>query len=47
MPLNLSDHLVINAAETFLNQIPFAEIHDETMEEIEMLREIYEQGKNN
>ena len=47
MPLDLSDHLVIDAAETFLNQIPFAEIQQDTIDEIEMLREIYEQSKKN
>ena len=44
---SLSDHLLVDAIDDFLHQIPFAHIYDEVMIEMEILEEIYNIEKNN
>jgi len=38
---------MIDAAQSFLEQIPFSEIHDSTEAELEILTKMFEQSRNN
>ena len=44
---SLSDHLLVDAIDDFLDQVPFSDIYDEVMIEMEILEEIYNIEKNN
>jgi len=44
---SLSDHLLVDAIDDFLDQVPFADIYDEVRLEVSILEEIYNIEKNN
>tara|TARA_R110000824_G_scaffold395070_6_gene595400 strand:- start:7029 stop:7253 length:225 start_codon:yes stop_codon:yes gene_type:complete len=44
---SLSDHLLVDAIDDFLDQVPFADIYDEVRLEVAILEEIYNIEKNN
>lgn len=44
---SLSDHLLVDAIDDFLDQVPFADIYDEVRLEMNILEEIYNIEKNN
>ena len=44
---SLSDHLLVDAIDKFLDQVPFANIYDEAIVEMEVLERIYKTKKHN
>ncbi len=44
---SLSDHLLVDAIDEFLEQVPFSEIYEEVMLEMSILENNYNIGKSN
>jgi len=44
---SLSDHLLVDAVDEFLNQVPFVDIYDDVCIEMEIMEEIHNIEKNN
>tara|TARA_B100000575_G_scaffold9126_1_gene6739 strand:- start:13 stop:240 length:228 start_codon:yes stop_codon:yes gene_type:complete len=44
---NINEQIFLSAEKKFSTQIPFSEIQDEVIEELDALHEIYSQKQNN